>query len=146
MITSPVLRGVLVLCLGIFVWAIWAPDPQGAPIQARLGLVALTVLAAIFAVGLVFPTRARWALRVVAGIGAGCLFSLFAYRVALFLVAGPPSGSVIAVDSPLRTGFGLLIWGVPLLIFALSGRSSRERATDEEQKRREAGPDEPLAS
>jgi hypothetical protein len=130
MVTNPVLRALLVLCLAGFVWALWLPDPEGTPMKGQWLVIALTALAATFAVGLVFPTRARWALRVVAGLAAGVLFALFAYRVVLLVRHGPPRGGVLAIDSPLRTGLGLLLFGVPLLVFALSGRSVQERRAE----------------
>ncbi|HEY5061739.1 MAG TPA: hypothetical protein VII52_09410 [Gemmatimonadaceae bacterium] len=112
-------RGVLVVAVVGFAWmfvADWATSSN----QARWIDAAFSAGSLLLAIGIAAPVRARWALRVVAG--AVGLSSLVFFVVELRdLLEG--NRQVLALGHPSATtaGIGLLVYGVPLLIFAVSG-------------------------
>jgi hypothetical protein len=125
-IQSPVLRAVLVLALLAFaafcLFSVWTEGGQGSALLVGLSLLALT-----FAVGLVFPGRRRIALRLVA---ASVVALYLAYLgVELWqMLRGEAQEVQIGQPSALMAGVGVLVWGIPLLIYSLSGRTPRENA------------------
>lgn len=130
MIQSRFLRIVLVaavLGFGALLVASWSPDDD--PL-ARAVTVGLMLLAVTFAVGVALPGRRRIALRVVAG--AVVLFYLVYFATyAWRALHGEPQPFGLGQPSALMAGLGLLVWGVPLLVYTLSGRTLREHAADE---------------
>ena len=125
MIRSRFLRITLIAALLGFAGTMimsWAPGDRPA---ARAVSVGLVLLAITFAVGLAFPDRRRIALRIVAGtvvLVYVVYFAVYAWR----LLHGEPQPFGIGRPSALMAGIGLLVWGIPLLVYALSGRSLRE--------------------
>jgi MFS family permease len=130
MIESRFLRAVLVAALLGFVALLvagWSPDDTPTARAVGVGLV---LLALTFAVGVIAPGRRRLALRIVAGVVVAfylAYFGTYAWRLA----RGEPQPFVFGQPSALMAGIGLLVWGVPLLVYALSGRTLREHAADE---------------
>lgn len=130
MIESRFLRAVLVAALLGFVALLvagWSPDDAPTARAAGIGLV---FLALTFAAGIVVPGRRRLALRVVAGVVVAFYLAYFA-TYAWRLARGEPQPFELGRPSALMAGIGLLVWGVPLLVYALSGRTPREHAADE---------------
>jgi hypothetical protein len=125
-IHSPVLRAVLVLALLSFaafsLFTVWTEGGQGSAF-----LVGLSVLAIIFAVGLVFPGRRRIALRIVAGAAVG-IYLVYLGTELWQLLHGEKQEIQIGQPSAVMAFIGVLIWIVPLVVYALSGRTERERA------------------
>jgi hypothetical protein len=127
-IQSPVLRTVLVLALLSFaafcLFSVWTEGGQGSALLAGLSLLAI-----LFAVGLVFPGRRRIALRLVAG--AAVAFCLVNFGIELWaLFHGEAQEIRIGQPSAVMALIGVLVWGVPLVVYTLSGRSARERAEE----------------
>jgi hypothetical protein len=125
-IQSPVLRAVLVLALLAFaafcLFTVWTEGGPGSALLVGLSLLALT-----FAVGLVFPGRRRIALRLVAA-SVVTLFLVYLGVELWQLVRGGAQELRTGQPSALMAGVGVLIWGIPLLIYTLSGRTPRENA------------------
>ena len=130
MIESRFLRIVLVVAvLGFAALLLAGRSPDDTP-AARAVSTGLVLLALTFVVGLVMPGRRRIALRVVAGLVVAfylAYFAIYAWR----LVQGEPQPFGLGTPSALMAGLGLLVWGVPLLVYALSGRTLREHAAAE---------------
>ena len=126
MFTSPTLRAVLVLSLLAFtafcLQVAWTEGGQGTWL-----LIVMALVAATFAVGLIVPGRRRIVLRLVAGaVVLGYVIYFGAELVAL--LRGDAQPLRLGGPSALMAGVGLLVWGVPLLIYTLSGRTPRENA------------------
>jgi Regulator of ribonuclease activity B len=94
----------------------------GVTIAVLLGLVSLTA-----AVGFAFPGRSRVALRITAAVVVLAYVLYFGWEY-LELLRGHRQPFAVGQPSTLMAGLGLLVWGIPLLLHALSGRSPRERA------------------
>jgi Regulator of ribonuclease activity B len=126
MIQSPFLRAVLVLALlsfGAFCLQIgWSEGGSGTWLLLVLALASVT-----FAIGLAFPGRRRIALRLVAA-GVVVLYLVYFGAEFVSLLRGTAQQTRIGQPSALMAGAGLLVWGVPLLIYTLSGRTGREHA------------------
>jgi hypothetical protein len=123
-IQSPVLRAVLVLVLLAFaVFCAQIAWTEGGP--GTFILIALALGALTFAVGLIFPGRRRIALRAVAG-GAAALYAAYWAVEVWYLLRGDTQSVRIGQPSALSACIGALIWGIPLLVYALSGRTLRE--------------------
>lgn len=127
MISSPTLRAVLVLALLAFaafcLQIAWTEGGKGTWILLVLALGAVT-----FAVGLILPGRHRIALRVLAGAVVVAYVVYFGIELTA-LLRGDAQPPRIGGPSALMAGFGILLWGVPLLVYSLSGRTPRENAT-----------------
>ena len=126
MIQSPLLRAVLVLALLAFaafgLSTAWTEGGEGTALLVGISLAALT-----FAVGLVFPGRRRIALRLVAG-AVVAMYLVYLGGELWGLLRGEAQAVRIGRPSALMAGVGVLIWGIPLLVYTLSGRTLRENA------------------
>jgi Regulator of ribonuclease activity B len=128
MIQSPFLRTILVVALLAFaafcVQVAWTEGGQGTWLLVVLALGSVTV-----AVGLVFPGRRRIALRLVAACVV--IVYLIYFGAELFsLLRGTAQPIRLGQPSAIMAGLGILIWGVPLLIYSLSGRTLGEHAAE----------------
>jgi hypothetical protein len=126
MIRSPVLRAVLVVALlGFGAWAIDLVWEGGGQEQGSALLVGLALLAMTAAMGLVFPGRRRIALRAVAAVIIAAYAVYFGVEL-VALLSGEKQRLFPGTPSATIAGLGLLFWGVPLLIYSISGRTLRE--------------------
>jgi len=125
-LSSPTLRAILALALLAFaafcLQIAWTEGGPGTWLLIVMALVSVT-----FVVGLVVPCRQRIALRLVAGAVVLGYVAYFGMElVALF--RGETQSLRVGGPSALMAGVGLLVWGVPLLVYTLSGRTPRENA------------------
>ena len=126
MIRSPVLRAVLVLALvGFAAFAIDLVWEDGGKEQGSTLMVGLALLALTAAVGFAFPGRRRIALRAVGAVIVLVYVAYFGVEL-VALLRGEKQPLNIGEPSAIIAGLGVLIWGVPLLVYALSGRTLRE--------------------
>ena len=122
MINKPWQRGVLLLALLGFAYLLldgWEFDSA----RSHTGSVILVGLALLFAIGLAMPVRGRWALRSTAGIIALAYVVYLGFEL-WDLAHGKPQSLRRSEPSAFNALRGLLIFGVPLFLFAI-GRSSR---------------------
>ena len=119
MIRNNFLRAVLVAALLGAVWLIlagWSTDsPRDRVIDASISTVVL-----LLALGTVLPVRAAWALRVVAGV-VGVAYVLYFGSELWSMLRGKTQSFRIGEPSTLMAGLGLLIIGIPMLVFAFAG-------------------------
>ena len=119
MFRSVPIRIALILALSWFIWVIlgtWEADSQ----TARGVESVFSTLCLFLIVGFLAPNRAVWALRIAAGIiGAGYV-AYFLSQLAS-LLHGERQELRVGQPSATMAGFGLLIYAVPCLIFAVSG-------------------------
>jgi hypothetical protein len=118
-IHSRILRVVLLATLLGGVWLMlagWATDsPRDRFIDASISAVVL-----LFALGVALPVRASWAFRIVAAVIGVTYLAYFGSEL-WDLLRGRPQPLRVGEPSVLMAGLGLLIIGVPSLLFALSG-------------------------
>ena len=121
-------RIVLILALLGFVWMINAgpADPADAPTASQrvVGIVVSSV-ALLFAIGLAFPRRGRVATRIVAGCVVLAYLAYFVTEL-IELLRGEQQEFTRGEPSALMAGIGLLVWGVPMIVYALGGPSPLE--------------------
>ena len=120
MIQSPVLR--IVLAAFVLLFAGMMVSDWGAEPPSRRWAIGIFVgLMVLFAIALLAPRRMRWAFRLL----AGCIFLLYAgYFVdqARRLLSGTPQRFALGRPSTVMAGIGLLVFGIPCLVYALSGQ------------------------
>ena len=119
MIHSRSLRIVLLVALLGGVWLMlagWATDsPRDRFVNASISAVVL-----LFALGIALPARASWAFRIVAAV-IGLTHLAYFGSESWGLLRGRPQHLRVGQPSALMAGLGLLVIGVPSLLFALSG-------------------------
>jgi len=94
----------------------WATDsPRDRFFDASISAVVL-----LFALGIALPARAGWAFRIVAAVIGVTYLAYFGFEL-WGLLRGRPQPVRVGEPSVLMAGLGLLIIGVPSLLFALSG-------------------------
>jgi hypothetical protein len=126
MISSPTLRAVLAIALVAFAaFCLQLAWTEGGP--GTWVLIVLALGAVTFAVGLIVPGRRRIALRLVAGVVVIGYLVYFGAELAALLRGGSQPLRV-GGPSAMMAGVGVLVWGVPLLVYTLSGRTPREHA------------------
>lgn len=119
MIQSRILRIALIGALLGGVWLMLAGWATESP-RDRFVTACVSSVALLFALGVALPATASWAFRVVAaGIGAGYL--VYFGSELWELVFGRPQTVRVGEPSVLMAGLGLLLIGVPSLLFAFSG-------------------------
>jgi len=115
------LRVVVVAALLGGVWLILAGWELDSP-RVRFFDASISAVVLLLALGLAFPRRALWALRVVAG-AIGLLYLVYFGLELRGLLAGHAKPIRLGQPSATMAGLGLLIIGIPMLVFALSGTS-----------------------
>ena len=118
-------RIVLIIALLGFVWMLNAgvADATQAPtLTQRVASIVVSAIALLFAAGLAFPRRGRLATRIV----AGCVLLAYVLYFVTELVAwfrGKEQTMEPGNTSVLLAAIGLVIWGIPMLVYALGGPS-----------------------
>jgi hypothetical protein len=119
----PVSRGArwtIIAFLLLFAWMSlygWSSDTN-AQRGFEIGFVAFMLALAL---GLAAPARFLWALRLVAGTVAAGYLAYFVFEV-VKLLGGEKQPFSINNPNATAAGFGLLIYGVPALVFALGAK------------------------
>jgi len=111
-------RWTIIAFLVLFTWMIfsgWSTDTS-AQRGFEIGLGAFLLALAL---GLAAPSRFLWALRLVAGTVAVGYFGYFAFEV-IQLLRGEKQPFSLARPNATAAGLGLLIYGIPALVFALA--------------------------
>ena len=146
MIRRYLLRAVLISALAGGVWLIlsgWSTDsPRDRFIDASISLVAL-----LLAIGVALPERAFWALRIVAGAVGIAFLAYFGWELWAFL-QGQKQTVRLGEPSIVMAGLGLVVIGLPMLLFALGGIGSqflrhllgREQSRLDDESRDRHGP------
>ena len=146
MTRSYLLRAVLISALAGGVWLIlsgWSTDsPRDRFVDASISLVVL-----FLAIGVALPERAFWAIRIVAGAVGIAYLAYFGWE-SWALLEGQQQVFRVGEPSALMAGFGLLVIGLPMLFFALSGTGFRflrhllrqERSRSDDESRDKRGP------
>ncbi len=119
MIRSYFLRILLIGALLAGVWLILAGWSTDSP-RDRLVEASISVVVVLFAVAIALPARASWALRVVAGT-VGAAYLLYFGSELWSLLGGKAQSFRIGQPSALMAALGLLIIGIPMLVFAFAG-------------------------
>ncbi len=119
MIRSHFLRFLLIGALLGGVWFILAGWSTDSP-RDRLVGASISAVVLLFAVAVALPVRAAWALRVVAGIVGTTYLLYFGFEL-WNLLRGNPQAFRIGEPSVLMAALGLLIIGIPMLVFAFAG-------------------------
>lgn len=112
-------RFVLILFLFLFAWMVlsdWSTDS----VRMRAINSVISALMMTFAIGLAAPSRFILALRFVAG-AIGIAYLLYFAGEVWALLSGQSQPIRAGQPSVLMAGFGLLVFGIPALIFAFSG-------------------------
>jgi hypothetical protein len=121
MIKSTALRIVFVLALAALAWLLlagWATEsPRDRLVDASVGAVM-----ALLAIAVALPRRTTWALRLVAGI-VGLAYVVYFGTELWDLLHAKPQQLRVGEPSATMAGLGLLIIGLPMIVFALSGTS-----------------------
>ena len=113
-------RWFLAAVILLLIWMMlsgWDTDTE----KARVGSAVISGFMALIMIGLVAPRRGVWALRLVAGIVALTSLAYFISQVAA-LLRGERQEFRIGQPSAVMAGLGLLVYGVPALIFALGAK------------------------
>ena len=138
MFKSPVLRGILIAFLLLFsgmLLSSWSTDT----LVQRIASAIVAGLMLLFALGLLAPRRLGWIFRVLAGVVFLVYLAYFGHQL-WRLLSGDAQSFSPGRPSALMAGLGLLILGVPCLVFALSGlppsqwSPGRRRGPDDEGK------------
>jgi hypothetical protein len=120
MIRSPALRVIVAVVVLLFAWMLLAGWSTETP-RARLGLAGMAALLVLLALALLAPRRMAWAFRVLAGT-VFVLYAAYFVDQARQLLGGASQPFALGRPSTLMAGLGLLVFGVPCLVFALSGQ------------------------
>jgi hypothetical protein len=120
MLRSPTLRIVLAVVVLVFAWMLLAGWSSETP-RARLVLGGMAALLVLFALALLAPRRMAWGFRVLAGT-VFLLYAAYFVDQARQLLRGDAQPFVLGQPSTLMAGLGLLVFGIPCLVFALSGQ------------------------
>ena len=107
----------------------WATDSP----RTRVGTVAICGVVLLLVLGIALPKRAKWALRVVAGV-IGAAYVVYFGAELWGLVAGHPQPLRLGQPSATMAGIGLLIFGIPMLVYALSGTSLLRHLQQERER------------
>ena len=112
-------RYILAAVLALFTWMVlagWDMDSN----TSRAMDVAVATFMVLLGFGVLAPRRMSGALRIVAGMIALTYLAYFGFEVR-GLLSGEHQVLKIGAPSALMAGVGLLVFGVPALIFALGG-------------------------
>ena len=144
MFNSPVLRGILIVFLLLFSWMVLSSWSRDTPAQRVAGAI-VAGLMLFFALGLLAPRRLGWIFRVLGGFVFLVYAGYFAHQV-WRLLEGDAQRFSPGRPSAVMAGLGLLILGVPCLVYALSGLPPSQWATgpadsDQRDDRRDDQPD-----
>jgi hypothetical protein len=110
-------RLILVAFLLLFVWMVLAGWSTDTPKQ-RVGSAVVAGFMLVLALGIAAPGRFIWALRVAAGAVAAT-YAVYFVTELVALLRGEPQPLVMGRPSATMAGLGLLVFGVPALVFAL---------------------------
>jgi hypothetical protein len=110
-------RWTIIAFLLLFTWMILAGWSTDTPKQ-RSWEAGIAAFMLVLALGLAAPGRFRWALRLVAGVVALGYFIYFVTEV-VELLRGEPQPLSLGRPNATAAGLGLLIYGVPALVYAL---------------------------
>ena len=119
MIRSNFLRFVLVGALLGGIWLMLAGWPTDSP-RDRFVEASISAVVLLLAFGIALPERAAWALRIVAGV-VGMAYVLYFGSEWWSMLRGQGQSLRISQPSVLSAGLGLLIIGIPMLVFAFAG-------------------------
>lgn len=116
------------LCPFVLVFAILMAigRPEDTPTQ-RAGSMVVALLAVLLLLGLASPLRFRWAARMV----TGAVFLIYLAFVCLEAWRAIQLRSVAGTSLVLAL-VGMLVWGIPALVFALSGAFPSEHRESEQ--------------
>lgn len=112
-------RFILAAVLVLLAWMVLSGWETDTP-KARVFSAVFAAFMLILALGLAAPSRFGIAFRIVAGVVAVAYTWYFVSEV-LALLRGANQPLRMGQPSALMAGIGLLIFGVPALVFALSG-------------------------
>ena len=117
-----------VLCPFVLVFAILMAvgRPEDTPTQ-RAGSMVVALLAVLFLLGLASPRRFRWAARTV----TGAVFLIYLAFVCVETWRAVQLRSLAGTSLVLAL-IGMLVWGIPALVFALSGAFPSEHREHEQ--------------
>jgi hypothetical protein len=134
---SRLLRAVVIALLLGGVWLILAGWSTDSP-QDRFVEVCISAVVLLFALFLALPSRAGWALRIVAG-AIGLIYVWYFGTELWGLVGGHAKPIRLGQPSATMAGLGLLIIGIPMLVFALSGTSLLRHLIADRRTRQQIG-------
>lgn len=135
-------RWLLVVVLLLFTWMMlagWETDPP----RTRAFSATAAALMLLLGAGLAAPRRLVVALRIVAGAIALLYLAYFVVEV-VRLLRGEAQPFRLGEPSALMAGLGLLVFGVPAIVFALGGERVGlarvfDRRASREDDERDAG-------
>jgi ABC-type amino acid transport system permease subunit len=104
--------------------------------------VVISIVVLLLALAIALPRTASWALRLVAGAVGGAYVVYFVSEL-WGLATGHPHPLAIGQPSATMAGLGLLIIGLPMLVFALSGTSLLRHLIQERQRKQRGGSSDP---
>jgi hypothetical protein len=119
MFRNRLIRIMLTAVLAAFAWAMLSTWPTDSP-KVRVAGSMMVALALPLAGGVAAPTRGRFALRVGAGIIGLAYVGYFVIEL-WQLLRGDRQPLRAGEPSATMAGIGVLIYAVPMLIFAASG-------------------------
>ena len=135
MIHSRVLRWIVaaasLLSAAFMAW-LWHTDPSGSPLVTFIVIGIMLLLAVAMAV----PRRVRWPLRLIAGVIGGS-YALYFTMEAVLLFRGQRQPLSLGQPSATMAGIALVIWAIPMLVFAITGRLPRQHRRAESASARE---------
>jgi hypothetical protein len=123
MFSNRPLRVTLAALLVGFAWLMLSTWPDDF-VRVRVARSMMAAFALLLALGIVAPIRGRIALRLGAGI-VGAVYVIYFGRELWHLVLGERQPLRPGQPSATMAGLGLLVYGVPMLIFAVSGYPGR---------------------
>lgn len=111
-----IVAAVALLSASFMAW-LWHADPSGSPIVTFVVIGVMVLLA----VAMLVPRRVRWPLRLVAGVIGGSYVVYFTLE-AVLLLRGQRQPLTLGEPSTAVAGLALVIWAIPMLVFAITGR------------------------
>ena len=112
-------RWILSCCIALLAWMLLA-GWSDVTVAAKIASAAVAAFMLTLAVGLLAPTRFRLAFRILAGVVA-LTFAAYFITELWALLGGRTQSFRPGQPSALMAGLGLVVIGIPALVFALSG-------------------------
>jgi hypothetical protein len=133
-------RTTLVVALIGFAWLMlssWSADNA----RVRLASAMMAAFAVLLALGIAAPHRARWALRLGAGM-IGVSYLIYFLVEVWRLLGGERQELRPGQPSATMAGLGVLVYAIPMIVFAISGYpGDRWRSVRDFLRDRRAGDD-----